>query len=232
MAKSKQLPCSPTASERVFGLAYAAFDLFALPSLLGRFNALLVQPLNSAWINFIYFSLNFLLLIVILHRYLGRSLGYTGKHAGDLLISVLLGALGYWVCNYVICDLIARFLPDFSNPNDSAISATLPGGFAVMAVGTVLLVPVAEELIHRALIFGSLHRRSRAAAYTISAVFFAALHVTGYLGSAEPLHLLVAFAQYLPPALLLAWAYEKSGSIFAPMLIHAAINAMGIWALR
>ncbi len=232
MARSKQLPFSMTTAECVLGFAYAAFDLFALPSLLKRFNALLVQPMNSAWIDFIYFSLNFVFLVGILHRYLRRSLGYTGKHIGDFVIAVLLGFLAYWVSNYVLSDLIAKFLPDFVNPNDVAISSVLPGGFSVMVVGTVLLVPVAEELIHRALIFGTLHRSSRAAAYLVSSVFFAALHVLGYIGSAEPLHLLVAFAQYLPPALVLARTYEKSGSIFAPMLLHAAINAIGILALR
>ena len=30
----------------------------------------------------------------------------------------------------------------------------------------------------------------------------------------------------------LGWAYHKSGSIFAPILVHAAVNAMGIAAMR
>ena len=66
----------------------------------------------------------------------------------------------------------------------------------------------------------------------ISAAVFAAVHVVGYLGSAQELTLVLAFIQYLPAGLVLGWAYEKSGTIFAPMMIHTVINAMGIWAMR
>ena len=40
----------------------------------------------------------------------------------------------------------------------------------------------------------------------------------------------VAYTPY--SGISLGWAYHKSGSIFAPILIHAAVNAMGIAAMR
>ena len=53
-----------------------------------------------------------------------------------------------------------------------------------------------------------------------------------YVGVYSLPHLLLAYAQYIPAGLMLAWAYRKSGSIFAPMLIHATINAISLFSLR
>jgi membrane protease YdiL (CAAX protease family) len=56
--------------------------------------------------------------------------------------------------------------------------------------------------------------------------------VLGYIGSADLLTLALCFLQYIPAGLCLAWAYDASGSIFAPVLIHTVINALGILSLR
>ena len=106
------------------------------------------------------------------------------------------------------------------------------GNFLIMAVGSVLFVPMAEELIHRGLIFGTCARHNRFLAYALSTAFFAAIHVVGYIGICTERDLILAFVQYLPAGLILAWAYERSGTIFAPIAIHMVINAMGIWAMR
>ena len=82
------------------------------------------------------------------------------------------------------------------------------------------------------LVFGLLLPKSKTAAYLVSAALFAAIHVVGYAGSVDLTSLVLAFIQYLPAGLVLGWAYEKGGTIIAPMVIHMAINAMGIWAMR
>lgn len=232
MAKIAKLPISMTGKEKLLGFGYAVIDLFFLPTLLNAMNAQLINPLSGAWINFLYFSLNFLFLFAIFSRFLKRSLGFAGKHMGDFLLAALAGFGGYWLSNIVLSFLITKFFPDFANPNDGSIAVMVDGNFAIMAVGAVVFVPMAEELIHRGLVFGNLARKSRAAAYIVSAAFFAAIHVVGYIGVSSQLHLLLAFVQYLPAGLLLAWAYERSGTIFAPIAIHMVINAMGIWAMR
>ena len=42
----------------------------------------------------------------------------------------------------------------------------------------------------------------------------------------------MAFLQYLPAGLCLAWAYTKADTIFAPILIHAIINAVSIGLVK
>ena len=232
MAKSIRLPITMTGREKLLGFGYALVDLFVLPSLLSAMNGLLAQPLSMVWINFLYFALNFLFLATIFHRFLKRSIAYCGKNFTQLVGAAFLGFVAYWVANVALSFCILKFFPDYANPNDGSIAEMTGGNFPIMAIGTVLFVPMAEELVHRGLVFGLLLPKSKAVAYILSASVFAAVHVIGYLGTAPELTLVLAFIQYLPAGLVLGWAYEKSGTIIAPMAIHATINAMGIWAMR
>ena len=106
------------------------------------------------------------------------------------------------------------------------------GNFPIVVIGTVLLVPMAEETLYRGLIFGFLYTKNRLAAYLVSAAVFSAIHLLGYIGSYSAPHLLLAFIQYLPAGFVLAEAYRFSGSIFAPIVIHGGINAIGLMLLR
>ena len=128
--------------------------------------------------------------------------------------------------------LTALLAPDFSNANDAAISAMLGSSRFLMTVGTVVLVPLAEECLFRGLIFRTLYSSSRWAAYIVSILVFAAVHIAGFITQYSPLELLLSFLQYLPAGLCLAWAYTKADTIFAPILMHTIINAVAIIALR
>lgn len=233
MAKKKiLLSVHLTDKEQIRGIAYLLFSIFLLPALLGELNGYLPAPLGKAWINCVYFALNFLIIAWIFHGFFKRSLAYAGSHVGNFVLAVLLGVGGYWLCNWLLGLVLTALFPNFANLNDSSISEMLHSDFWIMAVGTVLLVPVAEEALHRGLIFGSLYQKSHAAAYILSTVIFAAVHVMNYAGVYSLPHLIVAFVQYFPAGFVLAWAYRKSGSIFAPVLIHATINAVSLFSLR
>ena len=100
-----------------------------------------------------------------------------------------------------------------------------------MVIGTVLLVPVAEEVLFRGVVFHSLYRVNRGLGYILSAAIFCAVHVIGYIGSTDFLTLALCYIQYLPASLCLAWAYTEADNIFAPILIHIVVNTMVILAL-
>ena len=104
--------------------------------------------------------------------------------------------------------------------------------FALLTIGTVVLVPITEELLFRGLIFRGIYNRSHFWAYAISAVAFSLPHVVGYIGFYDPLLLLLCFVQYLPAGLCLGWAYARADSIFAPTLMHMIINLIGMLAMR
>ncbi len=229
--KTTKLSICLTDREQVWGILYLLFSLFALPYLLSLFNSLLHTPLNNAWYNFLYFSLNFLFIFWIFHGFFKRSLAYAGSHFWDFILVVLIGAIVYWVCNWGLSILFAHAFPDFENLNDSSITQMAHSNFVIMLIGTVLFVPIAEEALYRGLIFGSLYPKSHVAAYFLSTVIFAAVHTISYIGTYSLPNLILALVQYVPAGLVLAWTYRKSGSIFAPILIHAAINAFGLFSI-
>ena len=61
---------------------------------------------------------------------------------------------------------------------------------------------------------------------------FALIHVMGYAGLMPAGDLVLSFLQYLPAGFFLAWAYASTGTVFSPVLIHALVNAYGIYVLR
>ena len=122
--------------------------------------------------------------------------------------------------------------PDFFNVNDSAISTMVDQNTDLMAIGTILLAPVAEELFYRGLIFRGFYNKKPILGYLVSTLAFASLHVVGYIGLYSPLHLLLCLLQYIPAGICLGWAYAKTDCIFAPILMHIAINQIGILSMR
>lgn len=217
-----------TDRQRAAGLFYTLVSLFLLPTVLVS----LFPKLAAARLNFVYYVLNFLCMGGILLPYLRQQLALARERLRSVLTVAVLGFAAYFLCSALFFVGISLAFPGFSNQNDANIAQQLSDNFFLVALGTVLLVPFAEELMHRAVIFGTLYRRSPAAAYTVSALFFGAVHVVGYIGTAPALYLALSFLQYIPAGLILAWCYRKSGCIFVPMALHAAINAIGIAALR
>lgn len=229
--KTKRLSVHLTDKEQIWTIVYLLFSFFLLPSLLEYMNRYLPEPLSDVWINFLYFTINFLCVFWILSGFFKRSLAYAGQNMGQFLLAVLAGSAIYWVINWLYAELLRLFFPNFLNLNDGSIGTMASENYWVMFLGTVLFVPVAEESFHRGLIFGCLYPKSHAVAYVLSTVIFSTVHILGYVGVYTPLHLALAFLQYVPAGLTLAWVYRRSGSIFAPMLMHAVINAVGMLAM-
>ena len=228
----KELPISLTFYETRWGIRYLLFELVFLGSIIRLALAHLWPAATNVHVNFIYFLTNFLSVGWIFRSFLMDSARHTAKNILPVLISAAAGFIAYQILIRCLSAAIVLLFPEFFNVNDSSIAVTTQENFLLTAIGTVLLVPITEEILFRGLVFGLLHRRSKIAAYVISALIFCAIHVVSYIGYYEPLHLLLCFVQYLPAGLVLAWAYESSGSIFAPTLIHMAVNAIGILSMR
>lgn len=232
MKKRKSRYAAMNAAEKALGWLYMAISLLALPTALHWFNGQLAAPMNAGTLNFVYYLINFFSMICIFRHFLWDSLADAWQNIWDWIQAVILGYVAYRVCGYVMDAVMSRLLPGFTNVNDASISAMAGESYTLMAVGVVLLVPPAEELLYRGLIFRSLWRRSKAAGYLVSMAAFAAIHVVGYIGSASPATLVICFLQYLPAGACLAWTYSKADNIFAPMAVHAIVNAVAIGALR
>ena len=99
-------------------------------------------------------------------------------------------------------------------------SSTLEQRILIIVLA-VTLAPLAEEFIFRFFMYGVMKRYfGRVAAVLVSALLFAAVHA--HLPSFAPLFVLGS---------CFAIAYEWSGSILVPMMMHALFNAITLTAL-
>lgn len=232
MKKSRLLYISMSRTEKILGWLYMAFSLLALPMALQWFNGKLSDPMNEGTLNFVFYLTNFLFIVFIFHSFLRSSLVAAWRDIWNFIQAVILGYVAYWACSSALETVMSYLLPEFSNINDASISAMAKTNYTLMAVGVVLLVPLAEEVLYRGLIFRNLWQTSKVAAYLVSMAAFAAIHVLGYIGSEDITRLVLCFIQYLPAGLCLAWTYTKADNILAPVVVHAVVNAMAIGALR
>ena len=229
---NNQLSVTMSRREMILGLVYLAVQLLLLPILLVAGNALLGNLLSDAQINFVFFAIDFLCVTLIFHKFLLHSAKLALTSLFRCLRSAAIGLMLYWIASTLLGMLILYVYPGFSNVNDQSIMELTKQNQTLMSIGTVFLVPVAEETLYRGVIFGGLYRRNRVIAYLVSTLVFGALHVVGYIGLYEPLHLIMCFAQYIPAGLCLAYAYVKADTIWAPILMHISINQIGILAMR
>ena len=232
MKKSRTLYISMSRSEKIWGWLYMVFSLLALPGILSWVNGQLAAPVAESTLNFVFYLTNFLFICGIFRRFLRASFVAAWRDLWNFIQAVVLGYVAYWVASRAMELVMSYLLPGFSNVNDAAISAMAQTNYTLMLIGVVFLVPLAEEMLYRGLIFRNLWQSSKVAAYLLSMAAFSAIHVLGYIGSEDITTLVLCFLQYLPAGLCLAWTYTKADNIFAPTLVHAIVNAVAIGALR
>ena len=232
MKKSKLLYIGMSRTEKILGWLYMAVSLLILPQLLNWVNNQLADPIPEATLNFVFYLTNFLFIAGIFHTFLRASLVAAWRDIWNFIQAVILGYVAYLAASKAMDFLMSFLVPGFSNINDAAISDLAKSNYVLMLIGVVFLAPVTEEMLYRGLIFRNLWQSSKVAAYALSMAAFAAIHVLGYIGSTDAARLVLCFIQYLPAGLCLAWTYTKADNIFAPIVVHALVNAIAIGALR
>ena len=218
--------------ENIAGLVYICIQMFILPSALTLINSLFRNPLSVGALNFIFFAINFICVSVIFRHYLVSSFRSILREPYPVLRYALFGFFLYQMGKFLISILIIFLYPQFSNLNDSAVMDSVAQNYTLMSIGTIILAPIAEEVLYRGVVFGCLHKKNAILGYVISTVVFSLIHIVSYIHLYDPMALLCSFLVYLPAGLCLAWAYAKSGNIIAPILIHIAVNQLGILYLR
>lgn len=228
----KNLSVSLSRKEKVLGWIYYPAQLLIVPLLIQFIGLKMGFPPNGLFVNFIYFAVNFLAIGLIFFRYLKENGKIALQRPGRCVSSAAIGLGIYFGLSQAVTILIMFVDPDFFNVNDAALGGMIQENFGLMAVGTVLFVPVAEEALYRGLFFSQVYNRSPIAAYLISTCVFAAIHVIGYIGQYQPLQLALCFLQYVPAGIALGFAYARADSIWASILMHTTINLIGVFAMR
>ena len=221
----------PDRRRTAWGIRYLLFQLLVLPVLLSWLSVMLGIPLDESKLNFLYYTINFAVLVGIFWRFLQISLRHTSENIGIVLLPAAVGFFAYQFLSSVLGMAIYYFFPDFFNVNDANIAQMTQSNFPMWAFATVVLVPPAEELLFRGTLFGGFYSRNKILAWVISVLGFSLVHIIGYVGIYSWDVLLICALQYLPAGICLAGAYRFSGNILSPILMHAAINALGILSM-
>lgn len=221
-----------TSNETVFGFIYFVLQLLIIPGILAAVNMILPNPMSEAIINAVFFAINFVAVLIIFRKFLAANFSPLKENPWMVLRWAGIGFLVYMAGNTLFSLVVTALMPDFANINDAVIMEMVQENYGLMTVGTVLLVPVAEECFYRGLIFRNLYDRHPILAYGISMAIFSLAHVAGYILLEDPGTLALCFVQYLPAGFALAWTYRRSGSIFASILIHMTVNQTGMLLMR
>lgn len=232
MNHSKRLSLRMTRRELLWGFGYFLFYLLVLPAALEILFSLFSWDYNSTEghlrLSLIYNGTNFVAMLLIFHRFLGKSLAAVKKRFWGFVQAVILGWVMYQAATTLVMLLCRLIRPDLQNLNNAFFADQARTNFTLTAIATIFLAPPVEECLFRGLLFRTIHQKSRVLAFAVSSLAFALVHVSSYLSDYGALGSLLLLLQYLPAGLALGWAYEKADTILAPMVIHMVINAISM----
>lgn len=132
-----------------------------------------------------------------------------------VILSIAAGAmLGMAVNNLIAMTPLMQVSQGFAEAND----AFFAGKVLYELLGSCLLIPIAEELLYRGVVFRRLQMfLGLLPAICLSAVIFGAMHVN-----------LVQFLYAGILGLLLAYLFAATGKLYAPVLAHIAANTAAV----
>lgn len=234
MAKRKSAAYM-TAGEQIAGVIFFVIYLLVLPfaatPLFDLAEKLLGVTLSAALRNVVYYYVLFAVTLVIFHGFLARTSRRLADNLGGAGRALVIGLVGLYGLNELVYRLTNLIMTNRTNLNDTTISAQIDDAPHMTLLIVILLAPFVEEVLFRGLVFGNLKHKSRGAAYLVSCALFALLHVWQFAVVNQDITYFLLMLQYLVPGLVLAWAYEQSGTLWTSIGLHAAANALSVWTM-
>lgn len=154
--------------------------------------------------------------------------GLQRVHLRSLLVTVGAFAVVSLISVNVVSSFTVLWLKDVwpdLQPQETVKAFQESGGFMfrfLVIVAAVVIAPLSEEVLFRGVIYGVLKRYTDAPfAALSSSLMFAVIHM--HVGSLMPLWIL---------AVLFCIAYELTGCLLAPMLLHMIFNGTSILLMQ
>ena len=216
----------------IFGLIYWLFQYLPLPVIIVLGMMLLNVTPNDATVNFIYFAINFIVTTCLFSRILLNDFKQVTSHPGPFFKYFGISYAIYYVASMAVSLLTFALFPEFGNLNDESVGLMLQEQPVLMTLSVVFLAPVGEELLFRGVFYGFIRKKSKVAAFIVSSAIFSLIHVVGYIPMLDLPTLLISFIQYLPAGVAFAYAYEKSGTLLCPIMMHIVANLWATMSMR
>ena len=232
MAKKTASPWL-TDFERIAGGVFFLLYLIVFPLLMGWIfrgvEFLLGISLSQSEENALYYYVAFVLTILIFYNFIGKTTHRFFSGLGHTLAAAGVGIVAFYGLNELLYPLTSVALGNQLNLNDITISAQIHDAPRPTLLIVIFIAPFVEEVLFRGYVFGMLRGHSKILAWGVSCVLFAFLHVWQLAAGSWSLWTVVLLVQYLVPGLVLAWTYDRCGSLWGPILLHMAVNALSVW---
>ena len=215
----------------VFFVIYLLVLPFAAEPLFRLAERLLRVSLSDAMQNAVCYYILFAVTVIIFHGFLARTSRRLAENLGESLQTLGMGLVALYGLNELAYRLSNLFISNRTNLNNGTVSVRLDNAPHMTLLIVLLLAPFVEEVLFRGLVFGNLRYKSRGLAYAVSCLLFALLHVWQFVIVRQDLTYLLVMAQYLVPGLVLAWAYDHSGTLWTSVGLHALANALSVWTM-
>lgn len=216
----------------IFFVVYLLVLPFATEPLFRLISILLDVNIGKGLQNTIYYYVIFALTVIIFHGLLARTSRNLMDNLGTAVKTLGAGLIALYGLNELVYRLTHMLIGTQTNLNDMTINAQIDTAPRSTLVIVILLAPFVEEVLFRGLVFGGLRSHSRTVAYLVSCLLFAFLHVWQYAWGSHDVAYFWLMVQYLVPGMVLAWAYDHSGTLWASVGLHAAANALSVLALH
>ena len=223
-----------TPGEQVAGAVLFVIYLLVLPfvtaPLFRLIGGLLGVTISTGLQNILYYYILFAATVIIFHGFLGRTSRHFAENLGGACKFMAIGLVALYGLNELVYRLTRLVVSNQTNLNDTTISAQIHDAPRVTLLIVIFLAPFVEEVLFRGLVFGNLKSKSRTVAYVVSCLLFALLHVWQFAVVRQDITYFLLMVQYLVPGLVLAWAYDHTGTLWSSILLHAAANALHVLA--
>lgn len=159
-----------------------------------------------------------------------RDLGFGRSPAWNDVGMALLGYVAYFAV-FVVLSIVAGIVTPIDLEQRQELgfdNLFIYSDRLVALVSLVILPPIVEETVFRGFLFTGMRKKLKFLwAALITSAMFAALHL---LGSSDGL-LWIAALDTLVLSLVLCYLRERTGALWAPMMLHGAKNAIAFTIL-
>ena len=219
-------------TQTILGWVYLPVHMFAIPLLLGMYASFLPGGLSTSDGNLIYYAVGMAFTLIVMWGYL-RSCFDVFLDNLKLCAFTLLLALGLDYLLSVAMTAVLMVLEQAAGqtPNDQALMDIAVTDAGLVKGIVVYMAPLVEETLFRGVVFGSLRGKNRVLAYVVSIALFSFAHVWQAAVVSMSLAPLIYAIRYVPVSFVLTWSYDRTGSIWVPIIFHMFINALSLTVL-
>ena len=232
MIRRKEIPFENpmTRTQSILGWIYLPLHVAVIPWLLGLYQSYSPDPMTNGTLNLVYYGIGVVFCLTVMYSFLRGGYDVLADAPVRCLGAMLMALLIDYALSGAAALVLMLFETAAENPNNEQILSLAETESGTIKAVTIFLVPIVEEVLFRGAVFGSIRSRSRLWAFVVSAALFSAYHVWPYLTA--DMSNLVYLVQYIPISIVLAWVYERSGTIWTAIFFHMGINAMSFYVLN